>query len=123
VCCWGDNNSSQRLPPKLTPRYMSDRNTQSSPSAMKHSHEENKRRKGKGSVQGAHRQFAAEKAIVVWVSWHSKLWWTREVTTNRKNNMHYRNGREAKNGDKIVKLGIEGGRVEAFVFYTPQPRQ
>jgi hypothetical protein len=41
---------------------MSDRNTQSSPSAMKHSHEENKRRKGKGSVQGAHRQFAAEKS-------------------------------------------------------------
>lgn len=26
--------------------------------------------------------------------------------------MHYRNGREAKNGDKIVKL--EGGRVIAF---------
>ncbi|HWA22316.1 MAG TPA: hypothetical protein VG735_07980 [Caulobacterales bacterium] len=26
--------------------------------------------------------------------------------------MHYRNGREAKNGDKIVK--VEGGRVVAF---------
>jgi hypothetical protein len=26
--------------------------------------------------------------------------------------MHYRNGREAKNGDKIVRLN--GGRVEAF---------
>lgn len=26
--------------------------------------------------------------------------------------MHYRNGREAKNGDKIVKL--EGGKVVAF---------
>ncbi len=26
--------------------------------------------------------------------------------------MHYRNGREAKNGDKIVKL--EGGKVTAF---------
>ena len=26
--------------------------------------------------------------------------------------MHYRNGREAKNGDKIVKL--EGGRIVAF---------
>lgn len=27
--------------------------------------------------------------------------------------MHYRNGREAKNGDKIVQLGA-GGKVEAF---------
>ena len=27
--------------------------------------------------------------------------------------MHYRNGREAKNGDKIVQLG-EGGRVTSF---------
>ena len=28
--------------------------------------------------------------------------------------MHYRNGREAKNGDKIVFLGWDGGRIEAF---------
>ena len=28
--------------------------------------------------------------------------------------MHYRNGREAKNGDKIVKLGVEGGKIVAF---------
>lgn len=28
--------------------------------------------------------------------------------------MHYRNGREAKNGDKIVKLGLENGNVVAF---------
>lgn len=28
--------------------------------------------------------------------------------------MHYRNGREAKNGDKIVKLSMEGGKVVAF---------
>lgn len=27
--------------------------------------------------------------------------------------MHYRNGREAKNGDKVVQLGA-GGKVEAF---------
>ena len=27
--------------------------------------------------------------------------------------MHYRNGREAKNGDKIVQLG-EGGKVTSF---------
>lgn len=27
--------------------------------------------------------------------------------------MHYRNGREAKNGDKIVKLSFEGGKIEA----------
>jgi hypothetical protein len=28
--------------------------------------------------------------------------------------MHYRNGREAKNGDKIVKLEIATGKIEAF---------
>lgn len=27
--------------------------------------------------------------------------------------MHYRNGREAKNGDKIVALSLDGGKVEA----------
>ena len=27
--------------------------------------------------------------------------------------MHYRNGREAKNGDKVVQLDIEGGKVNA----------
>lgn len=36
--------------------------------------------------------------------------------------MHYRNGREAKNGDKIVKLSIEGGKVEAFgVLHSATP--
>ena len=34
--------------------------------------------------------------------------------------MHYRNGREAKNGDKIVKL--DGGRVVSFgVLYSATP--
>lgn len=34
--------------------------------------------------------------------------------------MHYRNGREAKNGDKIVKL--EGGKVIAFgVLHSATP--
>ncbi len=28
--------------------------------------------------------------------------------------MHYRNGRAAVNGDKIVKLSAEGGKVESF---------
>lgn len=27
--------------------------------------------------------------------------------------MHYRNGREAKNGDKVVHLSMDGGKVEA----------
>ena len=27
--------------------------------------------------------------------------------------MHYRNGREAKNGDRVVKLSCEGGKIEA----------
>lgn len=36
--------------------------------------------------------------------------------------MHYRNGREAKNGDKIVKLGYEGGKIVAFgVLYDATP--
>ena len=28
--------------------------------------------------------------------------------------MHYRNGREAKNGDKVVRISVSGGVVEAF---------
>jgi hypothetical protein len=28
--------------------------------------------------------------------------------------MHYRNGREAKNGDKVVKLEVGSGKVVAF---------
>lgn len=28
--------------------------------------------------------------------------------------MHYRNGREAKNGDKVVKLGVYGAEVISF---------
>jgi hypothetical protein len=36
--------------------------------------------------------------------------------------MHYRNGREAKNGDKIVKLTFEGGKIEAFgVLHSATP--
>lgn len=36
--------------------------------------------------------------------------------------MHYRNGREAKNGDKIVSLGFNGSGVVAFgVLYDAVP--
>ena len=39
--------------------------------------------------------------------------------------MHYRNGREAKNGDKIVQIGgygSEGGRIEAVgVLHSAKP--
>ena len=37
--------------------------------------------------------------------------------------MHYRNGREAKNGDKIVKLSLNfPGQIEAFgVLHSAQP--
>lgn len=36
--------------------------------------------------------------------------------------MHYRNGREAKNGDKIVQLNIGTGQVEALgVLYSAEP--
>jgi hypothetical protein len=36
--------------------------------------------------------------------------------------MHYRNGREAKNGDKVVKLG-EGGIVAFGILYGATPGQ
>ena len=36
--------------------------------------------------------------------------------------MHYRNGREAKNGDKLVKLGMTNGMIESFgVLYDAVP--
>ena len=36
--------------------------------------------------------------------------------------MHYRNGRVAKNGDKIVQLDIEGGVINAFgVLHSATP--
>lgn len=36
--------------------------------------------------------------------------------------MHYRNGREAKNGDKIVSLNFDGGKIVAFgVLYDAVP--
>jgi hypothetical protein len=36
--------------------------------------------------------------------------------------MHYRNGREAKNGDKIVKLDTESGRIVSFgVLHSAVP--
>jgi hypothetical protein len=36
--------------------------------------------------------------------------------------MHYRNGREAKNGDKIVQLTTDGGKVISFgVLFDATP--
>ena len=36
--------------------------------------------------------------------------------------MHYRNGREAKNGDKVVFLGYDGGKiVAAGILYDAVP--
>jgi len=36
--------------------------------------------------------------------------------------MHYRNGREAKNGDKVVRFSSEGGKIEAIgVLYDAVP--
>lgn len=35
--------------------------------------------------------------------------------------MHYRNGREAKNGDKIVQLDHEGKILHVGVLYDAQP--
>lgn len=35
--------------------------------------------------------------------------------------MHYRNGREAKNGDKVVQLNHEGKVVAAGVLYDAVP--
>ena len=42
------------------------------------------------------------------------------MALQKENQMHYRNGREAKNGDKVVKL--EGGKVTAFgVLHSATP--
>lgn len=36
--------------------------------------------------------------------------------------MHYRNGREAKNGDKVVQLSVDGGKVISFgVLFDATP--
>ena len=36
--------------------------------------------------------------------------------------MHYRNGREANNGDKVIQLKIDGSGVEAFgVLHSATP--
>lgn len=36
--------------------------------------------------------------------------------------MHYRNGREAKNGDKVVSLGMDGSQVICFgVLHSAVP--
>ena len=36
--------------------------------------------------------------------------------------MHYRNGREAKNGDKIIQLGFDGSKiVNVGVLFDAQP--
>jgi hypothetical protein len=36
--------------------------------------------------------------------------------------MHYRNGREAKNGDKVVQLGMDGSKIVATgVLYDATP--
>lgn len=36
--------------------------------------------------------------------------------------MHYRNGREAKNGDIVIQLGMNGGNVQAFgVLHSATP--
>ncbi len=34
-----------------------------------------------------------------------------DAQTPKETQMHYRNGREAKNGDRIVQLSTEGGKV------------
>lgn len=36
--------------------------------------------------------------------------------------MHYRNGREAKNGDKVIRLSMDGSKLEAFgVLHSAEP--
>ncbi len=36
--------------------------------------------------------------------------------------MHYRNGREAKNGDKVVQFTVEGGQIRSFgVLHSATP--
>lgn len=39
-----------------------------------------------------------------------------------RNSMHYRNGREAKNGDKVAQFSTEGGRlVSVGILYDATP--
>lgn len=36
--------------------------------------------------------------------------------------MHYRNGREAKNGDKVIQLSMDGSQAEVVgVLHDPKP--
>ena len=36
--------------------------------------------------------------------------------------MHYRNGREAKNGEEVIQLTVEGGRLTSFgILYSALP--
>lgn len=36
--------------------------------------------------------------------------------------MHYRNGREAKNGDRVIQLGWEGGKILGYgILYDAIP--
>lgn len=36
--------------------------------------------------------------------------------------MHYRNGREAKNGDKVIQLGMDGSIVNSFgILFDAKP--
>ena len=38
--------------------------------------------------------------------------------------MHYRNGREAKNGDKVIQLSYDGGKLVAFgILHDAVPGQ
>ncbi len=43
-----------------------------------------------------------------------ELYYILIIKHGNKNNMHYRNGREAKNGDKIVNLELTTGKIKAF---------
>ena len=52
--------------------------------------------------------------------WDLPVFQTWKWLQLRRKNMHYRNGREAKNGDLIVKL--EGGKIVAFgVLHSAKP--
>jgi len=35
--------------------------------------------------------------------------------------MHYRNGREAKNGDKVIQLSLDGKVLQAGIVYDATP--
>lgn len=51
--------------------------------------------------------------------------WTRQIVEameqKQEKHMHYRNGREAKNGDRLIQIGSDGQVTTLGVLYSAKP--